>query len=104
MGSATEEPLCLAQWPCVSSQHVHAHALTCALPPHHLRHGIPRSKGDGDYEICDDFIVDEWLRNKIRSSEDELQKEKECVSHLIGMMGGACSLRGVEDTTVPGEN
>ncbi|GLI65378.1 hypothetical protein VaNZ11_008933 [Volvox africanus] len=63
-----------------------------------------RSTGDGDYEICDDFIVDEWLRNKIRATEDELQKEKECVSHLIGMMGGACSLRGVEDTTVPGEN
>ncbi|GIL76714.1 hypothetical protein Vretimale_8815 [Volvox reticuliferus] len=62
-----------------------------------------RSKGDGDYEICDNFLVDEWLRNKIRASEDELQKEKECVSHLIGMMGGACSLRGAEDTTVPGE-
>ncbi len=63
-----------------------------------------RSTGDGDYEICDDFIVDEWLRKKIRASEDELQKEKECVSHLIGMVGGSCALRGVEDTTVPGEN
>ncbi|GLC36092.1 hypothetical protein PLESTB_001381500 [Pleodorina starrii] len=77
--------------------------------PYGVREGLIfsfpcRSKGDGDYEICDDFIVDEWLRNKIRASEDELQKEKECVSHLIGMMGGACSLRGVEDTTVPGEN
>lgn len=40
----------------------------------------------------------------MRASEDELQKEKECVSHLIGMMGGSCSLRGAEDTTVPGEN
>ncbi len=48
--------------------------------------------------------MDEWLRSKIRASEDELQKEKECVSHLIGMMGGSCALRGAEDTTVPGEN
>ncbi len=71
-------------------------ALLCSVPN--------RSKGDGDYEICDDFIVDEWLRAKMRASEDELQKEKECVSHLIGMMGGSCSLRGAEDTTVPGEN
>ncbi|PNH00762.1 Malate dehydrogenase [NADP], chloroplastic, partial [Tetrabaena socialis] len=63
-----------------------------------------RSKGDGDYEIINGFIVDEWLRNKIKATEDELQKEKECVSHLIGIMGGACALRGGEDTTVPGEN
>lgn len=77
--------------------------------PYGIREGLIysfpcRSKGDGDYEICDDFIVDEWLRAKMRASEDELQKEKECVSHLIGMMGGSCSLRGAEDTTVPGEN
>ncbi|KAG2429419.1 hypothetical protein HYH02_014074 [Chlamydomonas schloesseri] len=77
--------------------------------PYGVREGLIfsfpcRSKGDGDYEICDNFIVDEWLRGKIRASEDELQKEKECVSHLIGMMGGSCSLRGAEDTTVPGEN
>lgn len=24
-----------------------------------------RSKGDGDYEICNDFILDDWLRQKI---------------------------------------
>ncbi|KAG2431537.1 hypothetical protein HXX76_009551 [Chlamydomonas incerta] len=77
--------------------------------PYGVREGLIfsfpcRSKGDGDYEICDNFIVDEWLRAKIRASEDELQKEKECVSHLIGMMGGSCALRGAEDTTVPGEN
>ncbi|KXZ49560.1 hypothetical protein GPECTOR_20g415 [Gonium pectorale] len=77
--------------------------------PYGVREGLIfsfpcRSKGDGDYEICDDFLVDEWLRAKIRASEDELQKEKECVSHLIGMMGGSCALRGAADTTVPGEN
>lgn len=62
-----------------------------------------RSKGDGDWEFCDDFLIDEWLRSKMRATEDELQKEKDCVSHLIGISGGSCSLRGVEDTTVPGE-
>lgn len=40
---------------------------------------------------------------KIRASEDELAKEKECVSHLIGVSGGSCALRGGVDTTVPGE-
>ena len=25
-----------------------------------------RSKGDGDYEICNDFIIDDWLRMKIK--------------------------------------
>lgn len=63
-----------------------------------------RSKGDGDYEICDDFIVDDYLQAKIKVTEDELLKERGCVSHLIGLMGGACALRGAPDTTVPGEN
>ncbi|MEW5298814.1 MAG: hypothetical protein WDW38_000445 [Sanguina aurantia] len=62
-----------------------------------------RSKGDGDYEICDDFLIDDWLRMKIRASEEELAKEKDCVSHLIGVSGGSCALRGGVDTTVPGE-
>ena len=25
-----------------------------------------RSNGDGDYEICNDFIIDDWLRMKIQ--------------------------------------
>ncbi len=61
--------------------------------------GTP-SQGDGDYEICNDFIIDDWLRMKIAASEEELVKEKDCVSHLIGRMGGSCALRGAEDTTV----
>ncbi|KAJ9531878.1 hypothetical protein QJQ45_022016 [Haematococcus lacustris] len=62
-----------------------------------------RSKGDGDYEICNDFILDDWLRQKLAATEDELSKERDCVSHLIGVMGGSCDIRGAEDTSVPGE-
>lgn len=29
---------------------------------------VHRSKGDGDYEICPDFILDDWLRQKIAVS------------------------------------
>lgn len=63
-----------------------------------------RSNGDGDYEICNDFILDDWLRQKIAATEDELTKERDCVSHMIGRSGGACDIRGGPDTTVPGEN
>eukprot|EP00775_Hariotina_reticulata_P010501 gene10501-10661_t len=63
-----------------------------------------RSKGDGDYEICDDFIIDDWLRTKIQASEEELVKEKECVGHLIGITGAACRIGPGEDTMLPGEN
>lgn len=62
-----------------------------------------RSKGDGDYEIVDGFIIDDWLRMKIKASEDELAKEKECVGHLIGISGAACQLVGAADTSIPGE-
>lgn len=61
-----------------------------------------RSLGDGDYELVDDFIIDDWLRTKLRITEEELVKEKECVGHLIGKVGAACSI--VEDTMLPGEN
>ncbi len=59
-----------------------------------------RSTGDGNYEICNDFILDDWLRAKIHESEKELDNERGCVSHLIGMAGGACAITGVPDTTV----
>jgi len=61
-----------------------------------------RSKGDGGYEVCDDFIIDDWLRSKIRASEDELLKERDCVGHLIGVEGASCAI--TVDTTLPGEN
>lgn len=50
-------------------------------------------------------MIDDWLRTKIAASEDELVKEKECVGHLIGVEGAACSLVGEKaDTMLPGEN
>jgi malate dehydrogenase (NADP+) len=63
-----------------------------------------RSKGDGDYEVCDDFIIDDWLRAKINETQEELVKEKECVGHLIGVEGAACRIGPGEDTMLPGEN
>ncbi len=60
-----------------------------------------RSKGDGNYEVCDDFIIDDWLRKKIQASEEELIKERDCVGHLIGVSGAACEIR--VDTMLPGE-
>jgi hypothetical protein len=51
-----------------------------------------RSTGDGNYEICDDFIIDDWLRSKINASVDELVKEKECVGHLIGTPNPVCRI------------
>ncbi|XRB19017.1 malate dehydrogenase [Pseudoscourfieldia marina] len=61
-----------------------------------------RSKGDGGWEFVEDVIIDDWLRGKIKASEDELKKERDCVMHLMGMAGGSCEL-GPEDTTLPGE-
>lgn len=86
---------------CCASKAVHRpwreYLLRCACPTH-------RSKGDGDYEVCDDFIIDDWLRKKIQATEEELVKEKECVGHLIGMTGAACRIGPGEDTMLPGEN
>ncbi|KAI8465965.1 MAG: lactate dehydrogenase/glycoside hydrolase [Monoraphidium minutum] len=64
-----------------------------------------RSKGDGDYEICDDFIIDDWLRKKIDASQEELLKERECVGHLIGTEAPVCRIdKNDPDTWLPGEN
>lgn len=64
-----------------------------------------RSTGDGNYEVCDDFIIDDWLRKKISATEEELVKEKECVGHLIGTQGAACRItKDDPDTWLPGEN
>jgi len=61
-----------------------------------------KSKGDGSYEICTDFIIDEWLRNKLAASEDELVKERDCVAYMIPGAGpAACAI--TEDTMLPGE-
>jgi hypothetical protein len=55
-------------------------------------------------QICDDFIIDDWLRAKLKASEEELIKERECVGHLIGVEGAACRIGPGEDTMLPGEN
>ncbi|CAI5478576.1 unnamed protein product [Closterium sp. Yama58-4] len=61
-----------------------------------------RSKGDGDYEVVSGLIVDDYLRARIKKTEDELLAEKKCVSHLIGLDNGYCDLPE-GDTMLPGE-
>jgi malate dehydrogenase (NADP+) len=59
-------------------------------------------QGDGDYEVITDFEIDDWLRQKIKASEDELLKERNCVGHLIPNAEEAfCEI--TEDTMLPGE-
>jgi len=60
-----------------------------------------RSKGDGDYELVPDVVIDDYLRAKIKKSEEELLAEKQCVAHLIGAENGVCDLPE-GDTTLPG--
>tara|TARA_B110000977_G_scaffold169595_1_gene219659 strand:- start:17454 stop:18794 length:1341 start_codon:yes stop_codon:yes gene_type:complete len=63
-----------------------------------------RSTGDGSYEIVEGLEINDWLKERIQTSQDELTKEADCVSHLTGKMGGACELQGAEaDTMLPGE-
>ena len=74
--------------------------------PYGIKEGIVYSmplvsKGDGDYEFATDVIIDDYLREKIQKSEEELVNEKGCVSHLIGGEAAACVIS--EDTTLPGE-
>jgi malate dehydrogenase (NADP+) len=48
-------------------------------------------------------MIDEWLRAKIKASEDELLKERDCVGHLLpNATRAVCSIE--EDTMLPGEN
>ena len=44
-----------------------------------------------------------WLQARIDTSEEELTKEADCVSHLTGKMGGACDLADAPDTSMPGD-
>ncbi|XP_028782522.1 malate dehydrogenase [NADP], chloroplastic isoform X2 [Neltuma alba] len=60
-----------------------------------------RSKGNGDYELVKDVIIDDYLRQRITKTEAELLAEKRCVAHLIGQGSSVCELPG--DTTLPGE-
>jgi malate dehydrogenase (NADP+) len=68
-----------------------------------LVYSVPcRSKGDGDYEIVPDLVIDEALRARMKKSEDELVSEKKCVAHLIGQDGGFCDFSD-SDTAIPGD-
>ncbi|XP_022865036.1 malate dehydrogenase [NADP], chloroplastic isoform X1 [Olea europaea var. sylvestris] len=60
-----------------------------------------RSKGDGDYELVKDVIIDDYLRSRIKMTEAELLAEKRCVAHLTGEGIAVCDLPG--DTMLPGE-
>ncbi|KAK9906485.1 hypothetical protein WJX75_002700 [Coccomyxa subellipsoidea] len=61
-----------------------------------------QSRADGRYEVVDNFMIDEWLDEKIMASEEELLKERACVSHLIpNAPPAACEI--TQDTMLPGE-
>ena len=42
-----------------------------------------RSKGDGDYEIVENVVWDNYLKEKIKASEKELVEERELIKHLL---------------------
>ncbi|KAG2585784.1 hypothetical protein PVAP13_6KG413200 [Panicum virgatum] len=60
-----------------------------------------RSKGDGDYELATDVLMDDFLWERIKKTEAELIAEKKCVAHLTGEGIAFCDLP--EDTMLPGE-
>uniref|UniRef100_A0A221C784 Malate dehydrogenase [NADP], chloroplastic n=1 Tax=Amaranthus tricolor TaxID=29722 RepID=A0A221C784_AMATR len=61
-----------------------------------------RSKGDGDYELVEEVIFDDYLRKRIKKTEEELLAEKRCTAHLIGEGIAVCDLPA-GDTMLPGE-
>ena len=47
--------------------------------------------------------MNDWLKKKIDATVDELQKEADCVGHLVpGASFAACAI--TDDTMLPGEN
>ena len=64
-------------------------------------------KGDGSYEIVPGLEVNDWLRERMKKSEEELTSEKGCVGHLVGeahvdVPDAGCPV-DLEDTLLPGE-
>jgi malate dehydrogenase (NADP+) len=50
-----------------------------------------------------DFEMNDWLKAKIDATVEELQKEADCVGHLVpGKSFAACAI--TDDTMLPGEN
>merc|ERR1712094_123251 len=69
----------------------------------HIR-ALTTPTNDGDYTLVPEKEIKRtpWLDAKIAASVDELSKERGCVQHLFGEMGGVCEV--TEDTMLPGEN
>lgn len=65
-----------------------------------------RSTGDGSYEFVEGLEINDWLRERMAKSEEELAGEKGCVSQLMGtahVAGGDLCPVDLEDTLLPGE-
>ena len=76
--------------------------------PDGLCYSFPcRSNGDGTYEIVKGLEINDWLRERMDKSAEELSNEKGCVSHLLGPahvnVGDATCPVELEDTLLPGE-
>ncbi|KAL2943301.1 Malate dehydrogenase [NADP] chloroplastic [Bienertia sinuspersici] len=61
-----------------------------------------KAQGDGDYEFVKDVVFDDFLRKRIKKSEEELLAEKRCTAHLTGEGIAVCDLPA-GDTMLPGE-
>ncbi len=49
------------------------------------------------------LLPQDWLRHKLKASEEELLNERDCVGHLIpGSMAAVCRINDTGDTTLPG--
>jgi len=79
--------------------------------PYGIRDGLVysfpcRSTGDGSYEFVEGLEINDWLRERMAKSEEELAGEKGCVSHIMGTAhvssGDGCPI-DLEDTLLPGE-
>jgi malate dehydrogenase (NADP+) len=69
--------------------------LICSMPC--------RTREDGSVEFAraDEMQLNDWLRERLNETVDELLSERGCIQHLIGEEGAACSVQG--DTEIPGE-
>ena len=59
------------------------------------------SDGTGSWRFAEGLNISPELRARMVKSEQELEDEKGCVGHLIGLEGAACLI--IEDTMLTGE-
>ena len=80
--------------------------------PYGIRDGLVysfpcRSTGDGSYEFVEGLEINDWLRERMTKSEEELAGEKGCVSHIMGTAHVSAETEScpvdLEDTLLPGE-